>query len=73
MFKLDDNGKQIISPGHPELVAPDITKKQDMPGIHPKIAKLKQFLILNHNNVMWWTDFFTSPPKCFEMVSVTAI
>ena len=44
IFQLDEKGEQIIPPGHPELVAPDITRKQDIPAIQRNITKLKQFL-----------------------------
>lgn len=73
IFKLDKNGKQIIPPGHQELVASDITRKQDIPAIQRNIAKLKQFLMLNQHNVMWWTAFLHPQINALQVVSVTAI
>lgn len=58
IFKLDDNNEQMIPPGHPELVAPGIMRKQDIPAIQRIILKLKQFLTSSQN--LWWSDLFNS-------------
>ena len=57
IFKLDDNGKQIIPQGEPEIVESERERKNNFQEIKSNLVKNKTFISARESE--WWETFMT--------------
>lgn len=64
LFKLDQNGKQILPTGAPELVKPVFNLRQNYDDIKRNVEKMRNFL--KHGQHEWWSQLFENPESLFS-------
>ena len=65
IFKVDQDGKQMVPPNTPDLVEPDYNRKQDLTCILQNINKNKLFL--SQSELEWWEMFVAQPSQCCSL------
>ena len=55
ILELDESGKQIIPPGEPDELLPDVRRMQNLENIGLHIEHLKMFM--THSQYSWWVSF----------------
>lgn len=64
IFKLDSEGKQMIPPGGPEIVAREYERKNTMQDIKKTIEGVRLFL--NYEENQWWETFLDNPGSIYQ-------
>ena len=59
IFKLNEEGEQMIPEGIPSLVEPQFDRKMDLDLVKKNVEKMKDFLTWGEYS--WWEDFFRDP------------
>lgn len=67
IFRLNEEGQQLLPSGQPEYVEPDFNRKQDMSTIRDNLKKIEPFL--SQGDIVWWESFFLDPSKYIQVNS----
>ena len=61
LFKMDEEGHQLMPRDTPDLVLPDFDRKQCLADVKANLEKFKE--CLTASQYAWWEDFFTNPVR----------
>ncbi len=64
IFKIDDEERQMLPEGVPDVVEPDFFKKQDREKVVKNINKLKGYM--NDGEGQWWDTFLLDPETALD-------
>ena len=61
---MDDEGRQVLPEGIPDIVEPEFFKKQDRQKVVKNIDKLKGYMTLEER--IWWDAFLEYPDAALD-------
>lgn len=67
IFRLNEEGEQLLPSGQPDLVEPDFNRKQDMTAVRDNLKKIEAFL--SQEDIRWWESFFLDPSRYIQVNS----
>lgn len=68
LFKLDSHGNQVLPIGHPQMVCPVFSLRQNYEEIERNIRRMKNFI--SHEQNEWWTKLFSDPEKVLSQPGI---